>query len=437
MENNTITFKRKVEKEEEKQYVTIPFSVADHVDRMEISYEYDRSVSIIDFGLMNEDGEFLGWSGSDRSSIFLSEWGSAAGFPSVAVGPGEWNIILGAYRVQAEGVAVTYHVNFLMKRLQLLKGDTHLHSCGSDGNLTPAELCFAGEKAGLDYLIITDHNNYAHNEELHTTNQVTMIPGVEWTHYNGHAGLLGVKRPLKNVISNTLNETKEKLEEAGSNGALTVLNHPFCPYCGWKWGIEHVNYDLIELWNGSLMIESNLTCLRWWDSELKKGKQIPVTGGSDFHRYEPGRMPASPCTCVYAMSRSGTDILSALRRGHSFITISPEGPMVKAIAKEYPMGDKHLMGDVIPKDSEITFEFWNLKQGDLIYLIHEGGTEKIECGSVTNLRFTRTMPDCFYYRAEVRRKILPDCCKNQKPVPILLTNPFYIEDEHHVRKTID
>ena len=39
-----------------------------------------------------------------------------------------------------------------------LKGDTHLHTCNSDGKLTPGQLVEACQQAGLDYAIITDHN---------------------------------------------------------------------------------------------------------------------------------------------------------------------------------------------------------------------------------------------------------------------------------------
>lgn len=38
------------------------------------------------------------------------------------------------------------------------KGDTHLHTTNSDGNMTPEKLISECKKIGLDYMIITDHN---------------------------------------------------------------------------------------------------------------------------------------------------------------------------------------------------------------------------------------------------------------------------------------
>ena len=48
----------------------------------------------------------------------------------------------------------------------------------------------------MDYIFISDHNNYAHNLNLPALTDITILPGTEWTHYQGHAGLLGVPRPF-------------------------------------------------------------------------------------------------------------------------------------------------------------------------------------------------------------------------------------------------
>ncbi|MGB8452916.1 MAG: hypothetical protein WCD89_11380 [Anaerocolumna sp.] len=109
------------------------------------------------------------------------------------------------------------------------------------------------------------------------------------------------------------------------DGALLVLEHPFCPNCDWKWGMEHFNYDVIEVWNGALPTASNLVCMDWWHKQLLDGKRIPVIGGSDFHRPEVARLIGSPCSCVYVMSNSPEDILYAIRSGNC-ITMFTNGP---------------------------------------------------------------------------------------------------------------
>ena len=418
MKKKTITFQRVAAKEEEGLYIKIPFSVPDMVASMEVSYEYDRKENIIDFGLLNEKGELIGWSGSNRSRVVISDHRSTDGFASVPVKQGEWSILLGAYRIEEQGTVITYKVTYQWKDLRLLKGDTHLHSCGSDGNMTPEELALAAEKEELDFLFVTDHNNYAHNDQLRSTDQVTMIPGVEWTHYKGHMGMLGRKRPFKSFISNSLEKTVEILEEARGNGAFTVINHPFCPWCGWNWGMEEIPFDGVEVWNGGLEPESNQKCLNWWDDRLKEGKRIPITGGSDFHKYEPGRMPASPCTCVYALSNSAEDILEGLKKGHSFLTISPEGPMMDTWAGE------RLIGDEIPKGTEIRFTFRNLIKGDTLFLVSQDNREEILCES-DHLSIERIPGEPGYLRVEIRRNLF----KGRLNIPVLLSNPYYITGE--------
>ncbi len=418
MKEKTITFQRVAVKEEEGLYLKIPFSVPDQTSSMELSYEYDRKKNIIDFGLLNEKGELIGWSGSNRSRIVVSDHRSTDGFAPVPVKQGEWSILLGAYKVDEMGAAITYKITFHLKSLLLLKGDTHLHSTGSDGNMTTKELAIDAERKGLDFLFVTDHNNYAHNYQLCSTKQVTMIPGVEWTHYKGHMGMLGRKRPFKSFLSNSLEKTVEILEEARGNGAFTVINHPFCPWCGWRWGMEKVPFDGVEVWNGGLEPENNQACLNWWDDRLKEGKRIPITGGSDFHKYEPGSMPASPCTCVYALSNSAEDILEGLKKGHSFLTISPEGPMMETCAEEA------LLGDEIPKGTEIQFTFRNLKRGDILSLVSQEGREEIFCES-DRLSIVRTAGEPGYLRAEIRRSLFNGCLQ----IPVLLSNPYYITGE--------
>ena len=100
MKEKTIIFQRLALKEEEGLYLEVPFLVPDQAAAMEVSYEYDRSGNIIDFGLLNEMGELIGWSGSNRNRIIISDHRSTAGFASVPVKQGQWSILLGAYKVE-------------------------------------------------------------------------------------------------------------------------------------------------------------------------------------------------------------------------------------------------------------------------------------------------------------------------------------------------
>ena len=94
--------------------------------------------------------------------------------------------------------------------------------------LTSEELVELCRKQHLDYAFITNHNNYSENYCLPRPTDMTILPGTEWTHYNGHSGFLGIKRPYRNPFCvNTPEQARAQIEEAHAAGAMIVFNHPF------------------------------------------------------------------------------------------------------------------------------------------------------------------------------------------------------------------
>ncbi len=428
-----VKIERFIKKEEEGNYFLIPFQVPEGVELVEISYDYPRfiteneeagcravrEINIIDLGLNGPEGNYIGASGSDKSNIYISAGKSTLGFSPTRTKAGEWSIIAGAYKVQPGGVLVTYDITFKRKELRLLKGDTHIHTLASDGSLSVREAAWLGKKLGLDYIFITDHNNYFQDFQESDEEGITVLPGMEWTHYKGHAGLLGVKNPFGSAFCvNTLKEAREKLVEAQSNGALLVLDHPFCPYCGWKWGMEHFKYDAVEVWNGGISIASNEKCLEWWHEQLLQGRKIPIVGGSDFHSPDALRLIGMPCTCLYSMSRDPEDILYAIRHGNGYISLSAKGPDLYARA-----GEK-ILGETAGQGSRISICFYNLKKEDKCSLITDLGTEELICReAMSEMSLTRSTDNIRFFRFEITRKPAPDLPE----MKVMLSNPIYFE----------
>lgn len=432
----SIEFERFIRKDEERQYFTLPFQVPENVERMDIYYDYPRHIqreedgvaydteaNIIDLALTAADGEYVGASGSDRSHIYISSYESAQGYAAVSVIPGTWQIIVGAYKVADEGVTVRYRVEFAEKTLRRFRGDTHMHTKGSDGTLTPAELVELGRKQGLDYMFITDHNNYSENFHLPRPSDMTVLPGAEWTHYNGHAGFLGVKRPYRAPFCvNTRSQARAQMEEARAAGAMVVINHPFCrPECGWKWGFDLAPFDAVEIWNGALMLDNeNSECLKWWHEQLCQGRRIPVTGGSDFHRPGPLSLPGVPCTCVYAWSRCPEDILSALKKGQGYVKMWPDAPDVEARAGEA------VLGGSAPAGTLAEAAFTGLREGDEVRQITDRGQQTRVCPPEGRaLKLTMRDPEAKFVRYEVSRKL----AKGMPVATILVSNPIYFDAE--------
>lgn len=375
----------KIPKEREKTYYTVPFHVESGVEKITVKYSYPNAtkgllgdmhpLNTVDIGLMDRDGNFLGWSGSSRDEISVGEYSSTKGYLSQPILPGEWQIIVGAYHIEDGGVEVTYNIEFEKKQPRWLYGDLHIHSDASDGKFSAYEIAVSAQKIGLDFIALANHNNYSENFSLPKISGLTFIPAVEWTHYNGHMNFFGVNAPFENsFIANNEEDAAKLIEHARSLGAVISVNHPKCKICPYLWKNE--NFDTVEIWNGP-MRPTNLRGIAYWTDLLRRGKKVPAVGGSDYHRpLNPAKI-GNPVTAVYSNSRSDKDILDAIRHGHCFVTNGING------AKLFITCGKAVMGDTVT-DSErlLKISAQNLKGDDLVLVTNRGETPILKrcCG---------------------------------------------------------
>jgi hypothetical protein len=416
-------------------YFTIPFEMYEEAESFTLRYSYPRypenidlgdafisrqQVNIIDLGLIAPDGSQVGASGSDKTEITISEVHATPGYRPQKLVPGRWQIIVGAYKVEPEGVYVRYELCTDHTALRLLKGDLHVHTLASDGVHTVEELGWKAHRNGLDFLAITDHNQMSTTVGMPQVPEVTFIPGVEWTHYQGHANFLGVDQPYDlPFMANTPEEVLARFSSARDRGALITANHPFEPNVEFKFDLASLPFDCLEVWNGP-MRESNLKAIGLWHSWLVAGRKVPICGGSDYHRDTPFIFLGGPTTCIYSMSAGPSDILAALKAGHSYLTFAPDGPSLEMTAGEALLGDTVSWSEV--RELQVTVE--GLKTGDVI---------RVVTGSSSDALFQATGPGDYqgsyhlaspgFVRLEVLRAFLPGV-----PIlPALISNPIYFE----------
>ena len=125
-----IVIEHRIRKEDEGKYLSLPFDVPEGVEGVTVSYQYPHKSAlhnIIDLGLEDADGRFLGWSGSARASITVGAYDATPGYLMEATRPGKWRILIGAYHVEEGGVIVTYELRFHRRQAQWLFGDFHIH----------------------------------------------------------------------------------------------------------------------------------------------------------------------------------------------------------------------------------------------------------------------------------------------------------------------
>lgn len=438
MAETIILIDQHIDYQQQGSYFTIPFDVPEDIETIEINYSYARrpndlqqiengifnampEINIVDLGLIAPNGTQAGASGSDKTSIKISEIEATPGYKPCAITPGRWKIIVGAYKIDPQGAMVHYKVTLTEKSLRLLKGDTHLHSIASDGVHTLDELALKAKANGLNFLIITDHNQFVSKIELPCIAGVTMIPGVEWTHYQGHANFSGVDAPFDEpFFTNTFEEALERFKTARQRGALITVNHPFEGSSSFQFDMRSLPFDCLEIWNGP-MRESNLKAVGLWQQLLASGLRIPAIGGSDYHRDTPFIFLGGPTMGVYALSNGDSDILSALKQGHSFITFAPNGP-----SAELKAGDA-IMGDQVKwqADQELFVRVEGLLAGDVTRVATAERGEVVHTAAADGdleLRLPIEKPG--FARLEVLRAFLPGI----PMLPALLTNPIYFID---------
>lgn len=397
-----IVLRHTVKKESEGSYYTVGFDVPENVERVTVSYSYQRFnksgknklKNIVDIGLMDCDGNFLGWSGSAHSSVFVGEYGSSNGYLSQKIKAGQWKIIVGAYKISGAGVEVEYKMDFLEKKQRLLFGDLHVHSDASDGELDIPDLAKLAVKKHLDFLGVANHNNYSENFSLPRVAGLTFIPVVEWTHYKGHMNFFGVRNPFENsFIANTKDEMKALISHAKKLGALISVNHPKCGMCPYLWHDEE-SFDMIEVWNGP-MRPANVRAARWWTDFLRQGRKIPIVGGSDFHKRIFPLKFASPVTAVLSDSPGAEDILSAISRGRSFVTSSVDGPLLSMRYGGAVFGDTAKIEPGICLEIEAS----GLKGAGLVMVTQDGEKRLVAGRGKVKLEEEITKPGFVYIKA--------------------------------------
>jgi hypothetical protein len=343
----------------------------------------------------------------------------------------------------------------------------HIHSSYSDGSGSHADISNAASKAGLDAIIITDHNVLVQGcigyRNLYGKRTIILVG--EEIHDQGripqknHLLVFG----LSTEVATLAYETQHLVNFVKENGGLSFIAHPVDPELGifnetdisWEdWGVT--GFTGIELWNGlseiKTIIKNRLgaliiayfpqllahgplpeTILKW-DDLLGKGTRVVAIAGADSHalhmRLGPIRKTIFPYKFHFSTLNNhlltpsplcgdySTDaqmIYSALSSGHSFI-----GYDLPALTKGFRFsaqsaGNTAIMGDTLKLDSSITLQIHT--PGDAITHLFKDG-RIVASTRKENLVFTTC--DTGVFRVEVYRRFLG---KNRGWI---YSNPIYI-----------
>ncbi|MFE4723625.1 CehA/McbA family metallohydrolase, partial [Streptomyces sp. NPDC056728] len=134
------------------------------------------------------------------------------------------------------------------------RGDCHVHSVHSDGELTPEELAVRARAAGLDFMATTEHNSAAEPGAWGhlAADDFLIVLGEEVTTKTGHWLALGIS-PGEVVDWN--HQVRDGLigqflDQVHRAGGLCVAAHPQAPYPSGDFLFPFRGFDVVEVWNG-------------------------------------------------------------------------------------------------------------------------------------------------------------------------------------------
>jgi hypothetical protein len=192
-------------------------------------------------------------------------------------------------------------------------GNLHTHTPYSDGEALHAQIAQAAEDAGLDFVVVTDHNVWVDGLERYY-GKVLLLVGEEVhdVRRQPQANHLLVYDAGAEMVLQA-DDPQKLIDEVNQHGGFCYLAHPY-EYAGRFGGEEAIpwqdwdvtGYVGLEIWNymsefKALASRNVLAAvyyaycqelgirgpfrdmLRHWDYLLSQGRRVPVIGNADAH----------------------------------------------------------------------------------------------------------------------------------------------------------
>jgi hypothetical protein len=342
-----------------------------------------------------------------------------------------------------------------------VSGAIHMHTTLSDGGGTPEELIAAGKAAGVDFIVITDHDNADAKPLEGYHDRLLVLVGAEVSTRQGHVLGLGIAKPTFCFSG----DAWDALDDIRHLGGFAVIAHPIRPdpkdavnWTAWDlpgpWGVEVINGH--SQWLGASLGRRLLTgalmpvnahyaflrvahrpdaMLKKWD-ELLQRRDVEGTVGPDAHSrvalsrkiafryppYEPQLNGAQNHVLldhplVGEARKDGAAILEAVRQGHSYIAMDALAPGEGFEFVAEGAGRRATMGDTIPADPPPTLRVTGRMPAKArVRLFHDGAVVR-EGPSPLTIQGARPG----VYRSEVS---VPGWS-----MPWVISNPIYVFDD--------
>lgn len=330
-------------------HVLVPFRVPPGTREIEVRHDDGSEVDILDWGLLGPGGAFRGWGGGNPEPAVVGEASASRSYVPGPIDPGEWSVVVGKAKIVSS--SVSYDLEVVLRDAPTLApqperrpfvdpgalregpgwfaGDFHVHSRESgDATATLDEIAALAVEQGLDFVVVTDHDTTTGSDFLSEAQarwpELLLVPGTEYTTYDGHATAYGATRWVDHKLGLGDLTIEDAVAAYVDDGVFFSLNHPaldlgdLCIGCAWALPIPD-GVGGIEIATGGAEPAGQLftpLVIERWEVLAAEGRLLTPLGGSDDHRagQDTGPLGArigEPVTMVWADELS----IDAIRRG--------------------------------------------------------------------------------------------------------------------------
>lgn len=391
----------------------------------------------------------------------------AVGLALIACAVGSYTLMPPAARVLPASTTVRVPV----------RGAIHIHTRRSDGTGTVDEVAGAAARAGLQFIILTDHGDGTREPERPVyVRGVLVIDALEVSTTSGHVVALGLPR----VPYSLGGEGRDVVEDVKRLGGMSIAAHSASARPQLRWTDWNVSLDGLEWANAdsewrdeplaaftrtlltypfrrpetlATLLDRPRETLERWDA-LTRDRPTVAVAASDAHARIPLTSVGDPYDSRFSLHLPGYEsifrtfsiaipdlvltndaasdaraVLDAIRRGHVFSSIDALARPVAMSFSASGTGGSVAMGeDGIMKGPMTLLVESNVPESAAISLLRDG--RSVKSGPGPRLEYVAS--DAGVYRVEIGWPDAP----GQPPVPWVISNPIYLLNRPRPAQTI-
>jgi len=350
-------------------------------------------------------------------------------------------------------------------RRRTLAGAIHVHSADSDGTAPRSAIAAAAARAGLQFVVFTDHGDATRAPVPPTyASGVLCLDAVEISTNAGHYLAIGLPQAPYRLGG----EAAAVAEDVRRLGGFGIIAHPDSTRQELAWSDWHVAADGVEWLNAdsawrsrswpslirsafgywvrpgatlAAMLDRPVATLRRWDATTAQ-RPMPAFAGLDAHggvgrsSFDGGRsgiagIPSYDASfesfSVRAVLRNaptgnavtdGAALLEALRAGRTYTVIDGQATAGWIEVTAERPGGVASMGESLPGNGAASMFVRLPSLADTTVIVLRNGAPMLQTAGA-KAQLTISEPGA--YRVEVRRRNAPDAA------PWILTNPIYMD----------